>query len=83
MAPNGARPKAGNCRYLAAGKRISRIFNKIANNRFHFSSPEVSTVYAAKLREVRPPTSCHGGSTPFPRFGRKRLILLEDRCLNP
>jgi len=47
-----------------------------------FSSPEVSTVYAAKLREVRPLTSCLGGSTRLPRFGRNRLILIEGRYLN-
>jgi hypothetical protein len=54
MAQNETRRKVGNCRYLAAGKGIRLIFSKIANNRFHFSSPEVSTVYTAKLREVRP-----------------------------
>jgi hypothetical protein len=44
-----------------------------------FSSPEVSTVYAAKLREVRPLASCLGGSTALPRFGPDWLILLGDR----
>ncbi|MGA2814278.1 MAG: hypothetical protein ABSG16_23005 [Candidatus Acidiferrum sp.] len=81
MAKNEAKPKVGNCRYLAAGKGIRLIFSKIANNRFHFSSPAVSTVYAAKLREVRPLENCLGGSNPFPPFGSDWLILLEDRYL--
>jgi hypothetical protein len=45
MAQNEARPKVGNCRYLAAGKGISRFFSKIANDRFYFSRPPVSTAH--------------------------------------
>ena len=82
MAQNEAKPKVGNCRYLAASRGIRLVFSKIANNRFHFSSPEVSTVYAAKLREVPQLTSCLGGSTLLPRFGRNRLIPIEGRYLN-
>jgi hypothetical protein len=49
-----ARPKVGNCRYLAAGKGIRLSFSKIANDRIHFSSPDVSTVYEKYLRQGQP-----------------------------
>jgi hypothetical protein len=81
MGQNEAKPKDGDCRYLAADKGIRLIFNKIAINRFHFSSPEVSTVYVAKLREVRPLASCLCGSTALPRLGPDWLILLGDRYI--
>jgi hypothetical protein len=64
-------------------KGLVEFSARIANGRFHFSSPEVSTVYAAKLREI---SRAHKLPWPLPRFGRNSLIrnlliLLEDRYL--
>jgi hypothetical protein len=53
MGQNAAKPKDGNCRYLAAGKGISRVFSKIANNRFHFSRPPVSTAHPLLQLSIR------------------------------
>ena len=53
---------------IATRLRIGRTTEAGVFSRFNFSSPVVSTVYAAKLREVRPLTSCLGGSTPLATF---------------
>jgi len=68
MNKNEENQKDRNRRYLAAGKGISRIFSKIANNRFHFSRPPVSTTHpllrlcilrwARDLRNTLPEGSC-------------------------
>jgi hypothetical protein len=73
MVLNEAKPKVRNCRYLAAGKGIRRFFSKIANGRFYFSRPPVSTAYALRSRRKCFPfrilsleADDHSGRSSFP-----------------